>query len=431
MGVGEGGITMNDTASAIPLPAGRLKPRSGERRRHPCAAPNKIGDLVFFAFRSRSPRSIHRSDKNMPAALGISIPKRCTSIPSRGKSSRRDAPFRLIHNILILTLCTIIFSECFPFRAHAASLNEYFTAAIQPYTFNSSTIAYGRDYQFFVNFELSLDPPEFVDDYRICVGTSDDVLQQISFTATDSKGNIIGSVITSYNYFFLSNKFPVRKNGWYGPQGYLDFGGKGGISAFIRINPILGQTFVGASAATYKATIRIIGANVPAGQSCPKTFAFSPSDSNYFYRDVEFSYVVPVICLATTQDINFPPITPLGDILPLTSATGKINVTCPNGVPYTVNIGESTSAPRGSQKGERFMVSKTDSAKFVGYQIYKGSDYGYVWGSGKDTGSAGGLSRTGTGANDAIPVYARIAANTPSPGLLGEYQDIVIVTVDY
>jgi spore coat protein U-like protein len=65
-------------------------------------------------------------------------------------------------------------------------------------------------------------------------------------------------------------------------------------------------------------------------------------------------------------------------------------------------------------------------AEIITYGLYRDTARTLPWGSTSGTNTVGG---TGTGSNQALSVYGRVASqNTPSPGT---YTDSVVVTVTY
>jgi len=100
-----------------------------------------------------------------------------------------------------------------------------------------------------------------------------------------------------------------------------------------------------------------------------------------------------------------------------TDAAGALSVNCTPGTDYTIGL----DAGENFGGGERRMIKGTD---YVAYELYRDGARSQVWGNDL----AGSLSGTGTGSDQNIPVYGRIAtANSPA----GDYADVVIATVTY
>ena len=81
------------------------------------------------------------------------------------------------------------------------------------------------------------------------------------------------------------------------------------------------------------------------------------------------------------------------------------------------------SAGSPTDAGKRALSS---GAKFLDHEFYSDASRTQPWGSTSGTNTVGG---TGTGSNQALSVYGRVASqSTPSPGT---YTDSVVVTVTY
>ncbi len=122
-------------------------------------------------------------------------------------------------------------------------------------------------------------------------------------------------------------------------------------------------------------------------------------------------------CLVTAQTLDFGS---KGVLSGSTNATGQVDVTCSSGTPYAIGM------DAGLNGGGNINARKaTLGSNSIGYQIYLDSGHTMVWGTGSGT-TAGS---TGTGSDQAFPVYGQIPAqSTPGPGT---YTDTVIVTVTY
>ena len=123
-------------------------------------------------------------------------------------------------------------------------------------------------------------------------------------------------------------------------------------------------------------------------------------------------------CAVSATGINFGS---SGTITSNVDATGSLTVQCTNATPYTValnggNSGASDPTKRKMAKG----------AETITYGLYRDTARTQPWGSTSGTNTVGG---TGTGSNQALSVYGRVASqSTPSPGT---YTDSVVVTVTY
>lgn len=102
---------------------------------------------------------------------------------------------------------------------------------------------------------------------------------------------------------------------------------------------------------------------------------------------------------------------------PIDSA-GEIDVTCPSGTSYAVELdGGLSSAPPEFRK----LSSGSDT---IAYGLYRNAARSDPWGEGSES-----LSGSGTGSLQTLPVYGRIhAQSSASPGT---YSDTIVVTVIY
>ena len=111
------------------------------------------------------------------------------------------------------------------------------------------------------------------------------------------------------------------------------------------------------------------------------------------------------------QDVQFSPVDRSTNMT--STATGQLNITCTLSTPYKIALagnGEMSSMTAGSQ-------SK------VPYTLYQDSANTTQW----DVKNL--LSSTGSGKDQLIPVYAKLAGNTNVEA--GDYVDTVVATVTY
>lgn len=100
--------------------------------------------------------------------------------------------------------------------------------------------------------------------------------------------------------------------------------------------------------------------------------------------------------------------------------TSTINVTCTTDAPYTVKLDAGANAGTPGDVDTRRMTDGTD---FVSYNLYSDASGGAVWDN------TTGVSRNGTGSQEAITVHGRVPAQTTPPA--GTYTDTVTVTLTY
>jgi spore coat protein U-like protein len=123
-------------------------------------------------------------------------------------------------------------------------------------------------------------------------------------------------------------------------------------------------------------------------------------------------------CLVSATSVNFGSAGVIGSNV---DATGTTTVQCTNSTPYTVALNGGNTGATDPTKRKMSKASET-----ITYGLYQNSARTQPWGSTTGTNTVGG---TGTGSNQALTVYGRVAAQaTPSPGA---YTDSVIVTVTY
>jgi spore coat protein U-like protein len=123
-------------------------------------------------------------------------------------------------------------------------------------------------------------------------------------------------------------------------------------------------------------------------------------------------------CAVSATGVNF------GSSGPITSnvdATGTVTIQCTNSTPYSVALNGGNSGATDPTQRKMSKASET-----ITYGLYQNSARTLAWGSTIGTNTIGG---TGTGSNQPLTVYGRVAAQaTPSPG---NYTDAVVVTVTY
>lgn len=106
---------------------------------------------------------------------------------------------------------------------------------------------------------------------------------------------------------------------------------------------------------------------------------------------------------------------------PITGQT-TIDVACSDGIPYSVYLDQGTGPGVADPTGRK-MVSGSNT---LSYGLYRNVGLTSSWGW---TAGFDGLSATGTGAVQSIPVYGQINAGQTAP--TGTYNDTVVITVEY
>jgi spore coat protein U-like protein len=127
-------------------------------------------------------------------------------------------------------------------------------------------------------------------------------------------------------------------------------------------------------------------------------------------------------CKVTVSPLNF------GDYDPFSGAprdaTGKINVLCDSGVPFTVKLDKGKS--RGGGFPQRHLEA-SGGRKGLRFNLYRDSARQEMWGDG--TGNTFVVTGTGTGRSVSLTVYGRIPARQNVPAEL--YSDDINVIVEY
>ncbi|SFN28535.1 spore coat U domain-containing protein [Variovorax sp. OV329] len=113
------------------------------------------------------------------------------------------------------------------------------------------------------------------------------------------------------------------------------------------------------------------------------------------------------------------------------NATNSISVTCSKGTAYTIGLtptnNDTTGAGLMSAQNVAPVTGNTDK---VPYQLRKVSATGVEWGNTNTNGATvgNGVSGTGTGLAQSIPVYATVPSTNFTPD---SYKDTVTVNVRY
>jgi len=132
---------------------------------------------------------------------------------------------------------------------------------------------------------------------------------------------------------------------------------------------------------------------------------------------------------------NSPAIFSLGTYDPVTanaSASSPLQVNTSSVLKVTCTAGANTpvirldqgSHPQSSSTAAAPLRRLSDGTHFLNYNLYKGG-YTTVWG---DT-AATGLTYTGTGASDAITIYAQVDGDQSQP--VGTYNDTIQANIDF
>jgi spore coat protein U-like protein len=114
-----------------------------------------------------------------------------------------------------------------------------------------------------------------------------------------------------------------------------------------------------------------------------------------------------------------------------TDAQGSVTANCTPLTPYNIALNAGVNAGTANDVTTRRMKN-IDAAvltnNFVAYQLYRDGGRTQVWGSTTGTNT---LAGTGSGLNQAYPVYGRVANPSANNAAAGSYLDTVMATITY
>lgn len=144
--------------------------------------------------------------------------------------------------------------------------------------------------------------------------------------------------------------------------------------------------------------------------------------------DLTVDVEVLTSCQISTAPVNFGTYDPLGAhaTTPLDNSAGEVRITCANGLPVVVRLGEGANPAAGSTAAAplRQMLGQVDG-DVIGYNLFTDAPGGTVWG---DT-TATGVGTTGTGLLQVMNIHGRIpAGQNPAAD---DYLDTVVASVDF
>lgn len=164
---------------------------------------------------------------------------------------------------------------------------------------------------------------------------------------------------------------------------------------------------------------RMLGAAV-ALLATPVILAGGVQAAQTLPEELDVSIEIVEACeVGTIAPINFGT---QGTLAAVVDAAGSVDVTCPNGVPYSIAL--DVGAGDGATLATRKMTGP--DSETVNYSLYQNSDRSTVWG---DEDSVNRLTSAGTGEAQTHPIYGRVPIqSTPA---VGTYSDTVTVVVHY
>jgi len=127
-------------------------------------------------------------------------------------------------------------------------------------------------------------------------------------------------------------------------------------------------------------------------------------------------------CKFTVSPLNFGTYSTFSGA-PL-EATGKINVTCSTGLPFTVKLDRGETPGRSFNPREMGAAGRKNSLKF---NLYRDSARQEIWGDG--TGNTFVVTGIGTGRPVSLTIYGRLPARQNVPA--NRYFDEINVIVEY
>jgi len=137
------------------------------------------------------------------------------------------------------------------------------------------------------------------------------------------------------------------------------------------------------------------------------------------------------ITAAAATEVNFGSVA--YDSTANADAQGSVTARCTPLTPYSIALSAGANAGTANDVNTRRMKNTDGTVttnNFVAYQLYRDSGRSLVWGS---TAGTGGNVQTGTGTglNQAYPVYGRVANPSTNNASAGSYLDTVTATIVY
>jgi spore coat protein U-like protein len=150
------------------------------------------------------------------------------------------------------------------------------------------------------------------------------------------------------------------------------------------------------------------------------TQAASPQTAN-----LSVTATVSANCTISTTAVAFGEYDPVvTNAAAALNATGKVSVTCTNGAPATITLGQGPDPGAGST--DTLPVRRMKSgANYLNYQLFQEVTHDNVWGND----ASSDVANTGNGANQDINVYGVVAAGQNVP--TGSYSDTVVATIAF
>lgn len=198
-----------------------------------------------------------------------------------------------------------------------------------------------------------------------------------------------------------------------------------GTASGTRTVPFYGRVAAGQTALVAGTYLSTFSGATQAEMTYQQYLLSAPACSTVTSNSTALSFTVTanVIndCTLAATNINFGSAGVLNNSL---TATGTLSVACTNNDPYSIAL--SAGGGSGASVADRRMT-RSGGSEEVRYQLYQNAAYSIPWGDG--TGGTAAVTGTGTGASQAITVYARVLPqSTPNAGT---YIDTIVATITY
>jgi len=125
--------------------------------------------------------------------------------------------------------------------------------------------------------------------------------------------------------------------------------------------------------------------------------------------------IIAACALEATEPVDFGQWTAITEAIP---GEGAVSVRCAQDLPYTVGLG-------GGQSGNILSRHMVNGDSSITYQLYQDEGRSNLWGEEEGQVHNG----IGTGEEQKLPVYGQVEG--PQDTIVGLYQDIVTVTLNY
>lgn len=107
------------------------------------------------------------------------------------------------------------------------------------------------------------------------------------------------------------------------------------------------------------------------------------------------------------------------------NAQSTITITASLGMTLTIRMGQGTNPDSGSTPENPSRRMKSVAGNYLNYDLTTDANHSNNWGDTKPT----GVTLTGTGSQEQVPLYLRILPNQNVPA--GNYTDTIQMTTDY